>query len=64
MMPDTGKITKESVNYRVADNASQCCGTCRMFDYSNNNCTLVRGTIFRTDVCDRWEKRNWNIKAK
>lgn len=53
------KVSKESVNYRQATARGHRCGTCSMFrpqpNSPNRGCTLVRGTIRASDVCDRWE---------
>lgn len=48
----TGKVSKESVDYRKATSTHKC-GNCDM--YSDHNCTLVAGHIEPDDVCDRWE---------
>jgi hypothetical protein len=63
-MPDNGKVSKRSVNYRPAEGDDvdrksgkfRRCGTCSMFR-SPNRCTLVRGLIHSDDVCDRWEAK-------
>lgn len=49
-------VSKESVNYRAADSAARSCGTCVMFK-EPHGCTLVKGTIFKDDVCDEWEAK-------
>lgn len=56
--PQTGKVSKESVNYRSADpeHFKRRCGTCVMYR-SGGSCTLVEGKIVPTAVCDRWAPR-------
>lgn len=58
-MSETYKVTKASVNYRTSEDAKRRCALCSMFLYKSGECTLVRGTIFSNDVCDKWEKRKW-----
>ena len=48
------KVSKESVNYRMAVKAGKRCGTCSMFR-SPNSCTLVEGMIEGKMVCDKWD---------
>lgn len=47
------KVSKSAVDYRKSNNASKRCGTCVMFR-KPDSCTLVKGTISKNDVCDRW----------
>ena len=53
------KLTKGAAYYRVADNLSRSCGTCRFFQkrerYANGKCELVAGVIEPEDTCNLWE---------
>lgn len=57
------KVSKESVNYRLADGEKRC-ASCVMWKPGPNaegnglgTCTLVMGAIKASDTCDRWEPR-------
>jgi hypothetical protein len=53
----SGKISKASVDYRVAPYPGRRrCGNCVMF-YGLWCCTLVEGGISPLAVCDRWQAR-------
>jgi hypothetical protein len=54
------KVSKESVNYRPADDPNQRCGNCSMFTSETNTCTLVDGAIRAIDVCDEWDPVDTN----
>jgi HK97 family phage portal protein len=49
------KRSKKSVDYREADVPGRNCGTCAMFQ-APHGCTLVKGVIYETDVCNAWVK--------
>jgi hypothetical protein len=52
------KLSKSEVNYREADNRGEHCGNCSMYKalYKfDGECSLVKGEIYKYDVCDRWE---------
>ena len=50
------KESKADVNYRKSTDPRQRCGTCSMFR-PPASCTLVKGTIYRSGVCDEFEPR-------
>lgn len=50
------KVSKASVNYRLALLRQRRCSTCAMFRRPDS-CTLVAGQIRPGDVCDRWEAK-------
>lgn len=54
-MARTPSLSKESVNYRPAENPARSCGTCVMFH--SGKCDLVLGEIKSADTCDRWEAK-------
>jgi SPP1 gp7 family putative phage head morphogenesis protein len=52
-------LTKEQANYRVSDDGEHC-GNCSMIrvrppDFESYSCTLVKGLIDPSFVCDHWE---------
>jgi hypothetical protein len=49
----TATMSKGQVHYRNADTPGRSCGNCSMFR-APNGCTLVKGTIRPSGVCDRW----------
>jgi hypothetical protein len=53
------KLSKWFVNYREAT-GSQYCGNCSMFTLlkgERGTCSLVKGDIYKFDVCDLWEAK-------
>ena len=55
--------SKSEVDYRKSTDKGRECGTCSMF-VKPDACTLVRGTIKPSDVCDEWEPKNSTKVAK
>lgn len=57
----SAKVAKPSVNYRPADeHSTKRCESCSMYRKGNGEkgtCTLVRGAIDPSDVCDEWEPK-------
>jgi phage head maturation protease len=53
---DTGKVTKASVNYRVADGGYSCAG-CMHYLQNLGKCEKVEYDISANYVCDLFEKR-------
>jgi hypothetical protein len=51
--PATPTLTKAQVNYRTGS-TWQHCGNCTMFR-SPHGCTLVKGNIVASGVCDKWD---------
>jgi hypothetical protein len=51
------KLTKAEVNYRKAEVLGRACGRCTMF-LAPESCTLVKGYILRSFVCDRFEPKD------
>jgi hypothetical protein len=49
-----GKVSKQSVNFRQAEN-NEFCARCRMYR-EPASCTAVAGIIARTDLCDLFQK--------
>lgn len=54
-MPDNDKLSKASVHYRIGTHAKRC-GNCSM--YRDQSCTLVKGIIDPSYVCDRWDRKS------
>jgi SPP1 gp7 family putative phage head morphogenesis protein len=60
-MAKAATLSKEAVNYRPStEDTGRSCGTCSMFrrdapGVGTGSCTLVKGAIRATFVCDHWE---------
>lgn len=55
------KVSKRSVRYRIGSRTEHC-GNCSMYAADGNRpmqgtCTLVRGVILPSMLCDKWEKK-------
>lgn len=53
----TRMISKAEAHYRKAVTEAKRCGTCVMFRPASSTCTLVRGPIRASDLCDEWQKK-------
>lgn len=64
--PDSGTVSKESVNYRPSQDPARCCGTCSMIRPAPDGytCTLVQGAIDPGAVCDEWDPAGEGEVAK
>ena len=54
---DTHKIDPREVDYRPAGASHMRCGTCGMFELAHGRCSLVKGRILASDVCDEWVQK-------
>jgi hypothetical protein len=60
---DEPKVSKESVNYRLAaqrNNGGRKCGGCAMFN-PPYDCELVQGVVVTDHVCDKWKGKGNEI---
>lgn len=61
-------LAKSQVNYRPAGQSPRRCGTCEMFAAGRclkpDGSAFVAGPIRAEDVCDRWEKKDAESRAK
>jgi hypothetical protein len=50
------KVSKKSVNYRPAAGDHRC-GNCSMYHHGTHKCDLVKGDIYPSYVCDKWDAK-------